>query len=187
MKLLPLDSAVLLERVAGWLARPENYHWLDFGSGRQIVTPALLKIMQQQDTHFLRAYTGDDDEVPVGIVGLNNVNHVFRTATLWGATGEKAFRNRGYATYAASKFLTLAFEELGLHAINTWAVEHNPSVRVMQRLNFTLVGRQRQCHRMGGRVNDRLYFDLLASEHRELELPERSRIRRSGADLAAAS
>jgi RimJ/RimL family protein N-acetyltransferase len=84
-------------------------------------------------------------------------------------TGEKSFRNRGYATLAASKFLTLAFGELGLRAINTWIVEHNPSARVLARLNFTYVGRLRQCHYINGRAYDRLFFDLLASEHREIE------------------
>ena len=173
MKLLPVDSPELLELAAGWLARAENYRWLDFGGGKQIVTPALLKVMTQRDTHFLRLYTNDSD-APIGIVGLNNVDRSFRTGTLWGATGEKAFRHRGYATYAASRFLTLAFEELELHTVNTWVVEHNPSARVLQRLNFRFFGRQRQCHCIDGRFYDRLFFDLLASEHRELGGPLRN-------------
>lgn len=168
MKLGSLDTPELMERVAGWLARKENYQWLDFGAGRQIVTPALLKLMTQRTTHLLRVYTNDDGE-PIGIVGLNNVDRTFRTGTFWGATGEKSFRNRGYATFASSRFLTLAFRELGLRSINTWIVEHNPSVRVLERLKFRYVGRQRQCHCIDGQVYDRLLFDLLATEHRELE------------------
>jgi len=35
------------------LAQKQNYQWLDFGNGRQIVTPALLKIMAQRETHWL--------------------------------------------------------------------------------------------------------------------------------------
>jgi RimJ/RimL family protein N-acetyltransferase len=183
MKLLPLDSTALIELVAGWLARPEIHQWLDFGSGRQMITPALLKVMQQQDTHFLRAYTGEDDEVPIGIVCFNSVNRAFRTATLWGINGETQFHCRGYATYAGSRFLTLGFEELGLHAINTWAVEHNPSVRILQRLNFRYIGRQRRCHYIDGRVYDRLFFDLLANEHHELKPP---RLRRAAQRSSAA-
>jgi len=177
MKLLPVDSPELLELAARWLAREENYRWLDFGGGKQIVTPALLKVMTQRDTHFLRVYTADNDE-PIGIVGLNNVDRTFRTGTLWGATGEKAFRHRGYATFAASRFLTLAFRDLGLHTVNTWVVEHNPSARVLERLHFRFYGRQRQCHRIDDRFYDRLFFDLLATEHRELE--ESSRARTNG-------
>lgn len=169
MKLLPLDSPGLLQLAAGWLAQEENYRWLDFGGGRQIVTPALLKVMTQRETHCLRIYTAGPGDDPVGIVGYNDVNLHAGTATLWGVTGDKSFRSRGYATFAGSRFLTLAFEELGLRVVNTWAVEHNPSVRLIERLNFRFVGRLRQCHPMDGQVYDRLLFDLLAGEHRELE------------------
>lgn len=175
MKLLPLDSPALLQLAASWLALEENYRWLDFGGGRQIVTPALLKIMTQRDSHVIRLYTGAHDDDPVGIVGLNDVSRHSRTGTLWGVTGDKSFRSRGYATFGGSRFLTFAFGELGLASVNTWAVEHNPSVRLIERLGFRFVGRQRQCHRMDGGVYDRLLFDLLAAEHRELDDGPRSR------------
>jgi RimJ/RimL family protein N-acetyltransferase len=179
MKLLPLDGPELIELVAGWLARKENYQWLDFGSGKQIVTPALLKIMVQRDAHFIRAFTSDRDDLPIGILGLNGVDRGIRTATFWGASGEKSFRNRGYSTLASSKFLTLAFRDLGLHTINTWAVEHNPSLRTIERLGFRFVGRQRQCHTIDGWLHDRLLFDLLASEHREIDEAHWHRTERS--------
>jgi len=169
MKLVPLESPELVQLAAEWLAQEENYRWLDFGGGRQIVTPALLKIMAQRESHFMRVYTADPDDNPVGIIGLNDVDRNFRTGTLWGVTGDKSFRSRGFATFAGSKFLTLAFEDLGLRVVNTWAVEHNPSVRLIERLNFRFVGRQRQCHCMDGAVHDRLLFDLLAEEHHEME------------------
>ncbi len=169
MKLLPLATPKILELVSGWLAQKENYQWLDFGNGRQIVTPALLKIMAQRDTHVLRVYTSDRDDAPIGIVGLNGVDRVFRAATYWVVAGEKSIRNRGYATFALSKLLSLGFRELGLHSINTWVVDHNPSLRIVERLNCRFIGRQRQCHCIDGRLYDRLLFDILASEHRELD------------------
>jgi RimJ/RimL family protein N-acetyltransferase len=169
MKLLPLDSPELFDLVAGWLNQKENNQWLDFGNGRQPITPALLKIMAQRETHVLRVYTSDRDDIPIGIVGLNSVDRAFKTATFWGVSGEKSFRNRGYSTIASSKLMTLAFHDLGLHAVNTWAAEHNPSIRTIERLGFRFVGRLRQCHYIDGRLYDRLLFDLLASEHRELD------------------
>jgi RimJ/RimL family protein N-acetyltransferase len=169
MKLLPLDTLEILERVASWLVQKDNVQWLDFGNGRPIVTPTLLKVMAQRDTHFLRAYTSDRDDTPIGIVGLNSVDRTFKTATFWGASGEKSFRNRGFSTIAGSKLLTLAFGDLGLGAVNTWAVDGNPSLRTIERLGFRLIGRQRQCHYIDGRPYDRLLFDLLATEHREID------------------
>jgi hypothetical protein len=73
VKLLPLDTPDLIELVASWLARKENYQWLDFGGGRQVVTPALLKVMTQRESHFMRVYT-DEDDAPIGIAGLNSVD-----------------------------------------------------------------------------------------------------------------
>ena len=189
MKLLPLDSAERIELAAGWLARKENYQWLDFGAGRQVVTPALLKIMSQRDTHFMRLYTADGSDRPIGIVGLNSIDRVFRSATFWAAAGDKSFRQRGYATHASARFLSLAFRELGLNVINTWALEHNPSLRGIERLEFRYVGRQRQCHYIDGKPYDRLLFDLLASEHRDLVDARRQRgaRRRQGETLDVAA
>ena len=178
MKLLPLDKPELLELAASWLARKENHQWLDFGNGRPSFTPALLKIMAQRETHFLRVFTSDRDDTPIGILGLNSVDRIFKTATFWGTSGDKSFRNRGYSTFAGSRFLALAFREFGLHAINTWAVEHNPSLRTIGRLGFRFIGRQRQCHYIDGKLYDRLMFDILASEHRVLDAEWQHRIER---------
>jgi RimJ/RimL family protein N-acetyltransferase len=168
MQLLPLDSPDRIRLVADWMSRKENYQWLDFGNGRQVLTPEWLKIATQRDTEVLRVFTPDDGGPPVGIVGLTNVDRVFGTARIWVVAGDKSFGARGLATRAASMLLTHAFRDLGLQAINTWIVEHNQSVRIARRLNFTMIGRQRQCHVIDGQACDRLWFDLLAAEHREI-------------------
>ena len=167
MRLLPLDTPELLELAADWLSREENHQWLDFGGE---ITPVLLKIMAQRESHFLRVYTAGRDDTPAGIVGLNYVDRVFRTATLWAVAGDKSFRRRGYVSFATSRFVSLAFRELGLRCINTWAVSCNPSLRAIRRVGFRYVGRLRHSHVIGGRRYDRLLFDLLAAEHRELKL-----------------
>jgi RimJ/RimL family protein N-acetyltransferase len=64
---------------------------------------------------------------------------------------------------------TLGFAELGLHAITTWVVDGNPSIGVVRRCNFRFMGRQRECHWIDGRPYDRLWFDVLPSEHQELD------------------
>jgi RimJ/RimL family protein N-acetyltransferase len=167
MKLLPIDTPERLRLVASWMSREENYQWLDFGNGRQVLTPEWLRIATQRDTELLRLYTLDDGATPAGVVGLTNIDRPFRTARIWVVAGEKTFAARGHATEAAKLLLTLGFGDLGLEAINTWIVEDNPSVRIAHRLRFKFIGRQRQCHVLDGRVCDRLWFDLLASEHRE--------------------
>lgn len=184
MRLRPLETGSDFELAAHWLQEKDNYQWLDFGNGRQGITPMVLRIMAQRDTHLLRLYLLHGDENPIGIVALNNVDRHMRTGTLWMVAGEKDFRHRGWTRIAASRLLTLAFQELGLHSVNTWTVEHNPSQRTIARLGFRFIGRQRRCHVIDGQPYDRLLFDLLASEHRELDHPARASA--PGCNLAAA-
>jgi RimJ/RimL family protein N-acetyltransferase len=169
MQLLPLNTPELLNTVAGWLNDSANYRWLDFGNGVQSLSPALLKIMSQKDTHVLRAFTADDNHTPIGVVGLSNVDRNFRTATIWVALGDTRFSARGYPLRASSKMLLLAFRELALNVVQAWCVECNhASARIIRLLNFQPIGRQRQCHRIDGRIYDRLWFDMLPSEFREI-------------------
>lgn len=159
-----------IERVAGWLSREENYRWLDFGAGRRAIDAVTLRVMLQRDLHLLRGFTpdGGGGEL-IGVVGLSDIDREFRTATLWFVLGEKGYGRRGYTTRAASRLLTLGFRDLGLGAVSAWTVECNTgSRRVLERLNFRLVGRQRRCHYLDGRPFDRLWFDLLAGEHEEM-------------------
>lgn len=166
MRLVPLVTAEHLEQAARWLADPGTCAWLDFGNGVQSPGPASLKMMAQKDTHALRLFTADEDDHPIGLVGLSNIDRRFKTATIWIALGEKHYSARGYAYRAGAAMLDYAFGELGLHAINAWAVDSNhASVRLMRRLKFHGIGRQRQCHYIDGQAHDRLWFDLLAADH----------------------
>lgn len=167
MKLLPLDSAELIELAAGWLGKHDNYKWLDFGNGVQQVTAITLRIMTQRDIHVVRVFTADEGDLPVGLVGLTNVDRKFKTASIWAVLGNK--RHGGSTTEACAKMLTVGFTEVGLHAINAWTLETNrPAQRVLERLHFNYIGRQRQCHTIDGRSLDRLLFDLLATEHQDM-------------------
>lgn len=168
MKLLPLDTPELIALASSWLGREDNWKWLDFGGSGQPPTPALIKIMTQLNTSLLRVFTADDDVTPIGVVGLTDIHRRFKTASVWVVLGEKSHARHGYSTRAYSKLITLGFRELGLEAITSWAVEHNPSVEIGQRANFRLIGRQRRCHWVDGKPYDRLLFDLLPSEHKEL-------------------
>src|SRR5207247_9517020 len=127
MKLLPLDSPERIHLVASWLAQKENYQWLDFGDGRQLVSPEWLTIATQRATHVFRLFTSDVDDAPIGVVGPSSVNRHFTTATLRRRLGDKSYAGRGYASRATSQMLPLGFVELGLRAINPRTVEPNPS------------------------------------------------------------
>jgi RimJ/RimL family protein N-acetyltransferase len=65
--------------------------------------------------------------------------------------------------------LTVGFEQIGLESISTWTVETNfAAQKLIARLPFRFIGRLRRCHWINGRAYDRLLFDMLAPEHREI-------------------
>lgn len=170
MKLAPLD-ATTLPVVAEWLGREDVYRWLDFGLGVQRITLPALKLMAQRDIHCLRVHTAEEEDAPpIGIIGMSNISKAFRTATIWAVLGERSHGGRGHTYRATARLLTYAFRDMGLASVNAWAVESNvASQRILRRLGFRVVGRQRQCHCMDGRLLDRILYDLLPSEHRDID------------------
>ncbi len=170
MRLLPLNTPQLINTAAAWLAEPDNYRWLDFGNGVQRINPVSLMIMAQRSNHVLRAFTADDDRTPIGVVGLSNLDRNSGVANTWIALGDRRFGGKGYPTRAVSKILAFAFRELRLNAVQAWCVECNyASARIIRRLNFQPIGRQRRCHHIDGRIYDRLWFDMLPSEFKEIK------------------
>jgi RimJ/RimL family protein N-acetyltransferase len=167
VKLLPVEGPVLVRTVADWLARTENYQWLDFGHGRRVLSAEWLAIAARRPSEVLRVYTARDGDTPIGVVALTEVDRSFRTARIWVVAGNKSFAARGLATVAARRLLAFGFRELGLRAIHTWIVDGNPSLRIVRRLGFSLIGRQRACHVIDGQMRDRFWFDLLDSEFRD--------------------
>ena len=165
MKLRPIDPSEI-DLVARWLSQKDNCRWLDFGNGVQTLSPVAIKVMMQRDIHLMRIFTSDSESTPIGLVALSNIDRKFKTATMWCVLGNKNHAGQGYSTRAVSEILTLGFKDLGLQAINAWAVDQNTSsVRMIRRNHFCFIGVQRRCHYMDGRPHDRLLFDILASEH----------------------
>ncbi len=158
-----------IELVAGWLAQKENYQWLDFGNGHQVLTPVTLALMLQREIHLFRTFDSEHGKGPIGLVAFSDIDPRSDNATLWYVLGDKRYQGQGHTSRAVSRLLTLGFSELKLHAVKAWTVAENvASQRVLQRNHFQLIGRQRQCHELDGRLCDRLWFDLLASEHKEI-------------------
>jgi RimJ/RimL family protein N-acetyltransferase len=152
--------------VAGWLARPEIGKWLDFGPGHERLDSLALKFMlTRQQYHVLFTFTPEAGGQKIGVVALSNLHRAFGTAMLWYALGDPTHGSRGRTTRAVSELLSVGFEQLGLGAINAWTVSGNEaSRRVLEKNGFTLIGRQRRCHLVDGKMRDRLLFDLLSAE-----------------------
>jgi len=167
MELVPLDYEALIRIAARWLAQPESRRWLDLSGDPQRIGVDRLRAMVQDESHIIRAFTSDDDHLPIGLVALSGVNPDFRSAVLWAVLGEHKYAGQGYLLRASSAMLTLGFTEYGLECINAWSLEGNAdSLQVLQELNFRPIGRQRDGQVVDGQAFDKLLFEIMAAEHR---------------------
>lgn len=163
VELSPIDTPEMVNLVTAWLSQGPC-HWLEPGSRRRL-TPAVFRRLLHRFDYEFRVFRLEQLGAPLGVVALTDINREFKTATAWGMLGDKAWTRQGLTTAALSKILTLGFTELGLCAINAWAVDESPSLHMLTRLHFRFIGRQRSCHYVNGQPHDRLRFDLLSTEH----------------------
>jgi RimJ/RimL family protein N-acetyltransferase len=172
MNLVPLDD-VTIPMVASWLGRKENYQWLDFGNGKQSLDAVILRLMIHRPVHHLRLFAAGNPATPIGIVAFSQIDPNFGVAQLWYVLGDRTYAGRGYTSAAVSAMLDYGFRVLHLESVNAWAVASNtPSIRVLEKNHFRLIGTQRRCHRLDGMSVDRLLFDLVASEYQPLPAPD---------------
>lgn len=75
------------------------------------------------------------------------------------------FQGRGYATAAAELLVGYAFDELNAHSVlATVQADNDASERVLEKLGFQQVGRQRDNFYKDGAYRDVTVWDLLAPE-----------------------
>lgn len=99
-----------------------------------------------------------------GFVGLFHIDSRFKSAEIGYWVDEEA-EGQGLISRAASALLTYAFTELRLHRIDLKCADTNTrSIRVAERLGFSLEGRQRKADQIGGEWQDLLLYGILEEE-----------------------
>jgi RimJ/RimL family protein N-acetyltransferase len=119
----------------------------------------------QTSAMFVIEAIDDGEGVPVGSIGLNNINNKDHNAMFGIAIGEKEYWSRGYGTEAARLIIRYGFEQLNLHRINSFAISFNErSIRMHERVGFSIEGRQREAVFRNGEYHDHVVFGLLRKE-----------------------
>jgi diamine N-acetyltransferase len=102
---------------------------------------------------------------PIGVCGLQKINHAHRTAEFLIYIGAKDCWGQGYGTETTRLTLDYGFTALGLHSIWLTVFSFNKrGIRAYKRAGFREAGRLREAHRLGGQAYDVLYMDCLATE-----------------------
>lgn len=107
----------------------------------------------------------EDEWVPIGNVGLHQIDWKNRTAVFGIVLGEKAHWGQGYGTDATRTMLRFAFGELNLHRVELEVFEFNPrAVRCYEKAGFQHEGTRRQFLFRDGRYHDAHRMGILQEE-----------------------
>ena len=105
------------------------------------------------------------DRFPLGFMGLIRVSHTSRTGMLAARIGEPEYWGGGYGTDALLLLVDYAFDWLDLRRLHLDTMSTNVRVhRQMEKVGFTLEGRQRQAAYADGEWFDWLGYGLLRDE-----------------------
>ncbi|MCO7127209.1 GNAT family N-acetyltransferase [Sporolactobacillus shoreicorticis] len=107
------------------------------------------------------------DRVAVGVIGLNMINSMNKTAQIgyWLGAGHQG---HGIMTRAARALTDIAFQELSLHKVEIRAAVGNTKSRaVPERLGFKQEGCIRQAEWLYDRYVDHIVYGMLDSEWTE--------------------
>lgn len=111
--------------------------------------------------------TLDDDKI-IGAVGLEDIDHIHRRATLGIFIGDINFRSNGYGTEAIRLILDYGFNYLNLNNIKLEVLEFNERAqKCYQKCGFKEYGRRRKCNFTNGKYYDVIEMDILAEEFKE--------------------
>lgn len=151
-----------IPKLKSWLTDKENAKFLDpFFQNESLRDEQLAFFLMRKDRHTFLLLC---DNIPVGMMGLTNIDEINSSAEIWSLLGEKAYRNKGIITIGYILTLKKAFHEFGLLSVHAWVVEGNYTISVCEKLGFKTIGRQRRCHLFDGVFRDRILFDILPGE-----------------------
>jgi RimJ/RimL family protein N-acetyltransferase len=117
---------------------------------------------------FLIGQGQGEGAVPVGLIGLKNVNQRYRSAEYWIYLGEPDARRKGLAEEATILILRFAFMGLGLNRIYLRVMQCNaPAVRLYEKVGFILEGVAREDFLLNGRFENSALYSMLSREFEE--------------------
>ena len=101
----------------------------------------------------------------IGTIGLEEIDHVARKATLGIFIGEADYRSKGYGTEAIRLILEYGFKYLNLNNIDLKVFEFNSrAIACYKKCGFKEYGRRRKCKFLNGNYYDEVFMDILADE-----------------------
>lgn len=107
-----------------------------------------------------------NDGTVIGDVALQDIDRVNRKCSVGIGIAKIENRSKGYGREAVKLMLDYGFKYLGMERITANTLEINQGAqKVMERLGFTLEGRERKAVYLNGNKYDRLCYGILKEEY----------------------
>lgn len=153
------------EKFAEWLNDFETTDYIDKSSKLITLEDEIKYFANPKDNEYVFFIVRLEDDELIGTVGLHNVNHINRCATLGIFIGEKTGRNKGYGTEAIRLILEYGFKYLNLNNIKLDVLGFNErAIACYKKCGFKEYGRRRKSEFLCGKYYDRIEMDILAEE-----------------------
>lgn len=129
----------------------------------------------REEAWIEQLYTGDDstalaiclneNDLHIGICGMDSISWVDRSAVLGIFIGERTLHGKGYGTEAMRLLVQHGFDTLNLNRVELGVFSHNvAALRSYEKLGFVVEGTKRQARFRGGQYRDEITLALLRHE-----------------------
>ena len=135
-------------------------------SGQLVTLESEKKYLEENvNDQGVFAIVEKDTDKLIGTVGLHEINHIHRKATLGIFIGEQEYLSKGYGTEAIRLILDYGFNYLNLNNINLDLMEFNErAYACYKKCGFKEYGRRRKCEFINGKYYDVISMDILSEE-----------------------
>ena len=147
-----------------WINNPENNQFLHYDIPISVEgTEKWFDSHEGETTRFDAVI--EADSVPVGTIGLLEIDRKNSKAEYYIAMGETEYKGKGVAKEASRLILSYGFEELGLNRIYLFTeVENVAAQKLFERVGFAREGVIRQDIVSHGKYVDRIAYGFLRED-----------------------
>lgn len=154
-----------LEKYTEWMNDFETTDYIGTSSSVTTLEGERSWLERNIDNDGMFCIVEKESDKLIGNIGLKDINHLHRTATLGIFIGDKECRNKGYGTDAIKLLLDYGFNYLNLKNIKLDVFEFNQRAKACyEKCGFKEYGRRRKCYFLNGKYYDRIEMDILAEE-----------------------
>lgn len=152
---------------------PTIIRWINDPAVREFISAYLPQTEKQEEEWAEKGSTEKNivlcietkSGIPIGSIGIHNIDWVSRKATTGALIGEKEYWGKGYGTDAKMQLLNYAFNVLNLHKICSDVIAYNKrSLRYSLHCGYKIEGRRRKHHFKNGKYWTLIELGLFKEE-----------------------